>query len=180
MSSTCGHSECFRFIPPTLAFIVENFPTITPNQDLDRSVPRCKLCDLIAAQERADYAEMPSPTYTSSMIKITNDIKDAQQLIDQDIRKEELQKALVVIKQKREDAIVITDLKIAAAWKEHWAIWGPGDGPDREDDETIEPFDFVEGLEAVGVGETVGAVEAVVEKKPKPSPKKKGRASRKK
>jgi hypothetical protein len=182
MSSACGHSR-FIFLPPTLAFLVEKSHAITPNQDIDRSVPRCKLCDLLATQEQLDLADKES-----LVDKIEKDIKLTKDLISEGIRKDELEKALDVMKKQRDDAVMATDLKIAAAWKESWAIWGHGDGPDRaneyyEDDEDHEAGGSVEDVEAAGVVETVTvveAVEAVVEKKPKPAPKKKGRGSKKK
>jgi hypothetical protein len=187
MSSTCGHSK-FMFLPPTLAFLVENAHAITANQDMDRSIPRCKLCDLLAAQQRADHADKPPPTYESLVDKIERDIKLTQDLISEGIRKDELEKALEVMKKQRDDAVMATDLRIAAAWREYWAIWGHGDGPERANEyyEDHEADEFAGDAENVGVADTVAAaevveaVEVVVEKRPKPAPKKKGRPSRKK
>jgi len=187
MSSTCGHSQ-FIFLPPTLAFLVENVHAITPNQDIDRSVPRCKLCDLLAAQQRADLADKPPPTFESLVDKIERDIKLTQDLIGEGIRKDELEKALEVMKKQLNDAVMATDLRIAAAWKEYWAIWGHGDGPDRineyyddhEADEFVGDVENVRVTDTVAAAEVVEAVEVVVEKKPKPAPKKTGKPSRKK
>jgi hypothetical protein len=176
------------FLPPTLAFLVENAHAITPNQDIDRSIPRCKLCDLLAAQQRADHADKPPPTYESLINKIERDIKLTQDLISEGIRKDELEKALEVMKKHRDDAVMATDLRIAAAWREYWAIWGHGDGPERANEyyEDHEADEFAGDAENVGVADTVAAaevveaVEVVVEKRPKPAPKKKVRPSRKK
>jgi hypothetical protein len=189
MSSTCGHSS-FTFLPPTLAFLVENVHAITPNQDIDRSTPRCKFCDLLAAQERANHADKPPPTHESLVDKLDRDIKLTQDLISEGIRKDELEKALEVMKKQLDDAVMATDLRVAEAWKEYWAIWGHGEGLDREneyyeDDEDDSFAGSVEDADAVGVAGAVATVKAaetveVVEKKPKPAPKKKGRPSRKK
>jgi hypothetical protein len=185
MSSTCGHSK-FKFLPPTLSFLVENF--ITPNQDIDRSILRCKLCDLLATQERANHADKPPPTHESLVDKIDRDIKLMRDLISEGIRKDELEKTLEVMEKQLDDAVMATDLKITAAWKEYWAIWGHGDGPDRANEyyEDADAAGSVEDADAVGVADTVAAaevveaVEGVVEKKPKPATKKKGKPSRKK
>jgi hypothetical protein len=173
------------FLPPTLGFLVENVHAITPNQDIDRSVPRCKFCDLLAAQERANHADKPPPTHESLVDKIDRDIALTKDLISEGIRKDELEKALEVMEKQLDDAVVATDLRIAAAWKEYWAIWGHGDGPDRaneyyEDHESAGNVEDVGVADTVAVAEVVEAVEVVVEKKPKPAPKKKGRPSRKK
>jgi hypothetical protein len=190
MSSTCGHSS-FIFLPPTLAFLVENVHAITPNQDIDRSVPRCKFCDLLAAQERANQADKPPPTHESLVDKLDRDIKLTQDLISEGIRKDELEKALEVMKKQLDDAVMATDLRIAGAWKEYWAVWGHGEGPDRaneyyEGDGDDDIAGSVEDAATMGVADAVAtveaaeSVEAVVEKKPKPAPKKKGGPSRKK
>ena len=131
MSSTCGHSS-FMFLPTILSFLAQNF--ITPNQDIGRSIPRCKFCDLLAAKERANQADNPPPTYKSLVNKLDRDMKLTQDLTSVGIRKDELEKALEVIKKQLDDAIVATDLRIAVAWKEYWAIWRHGKGPDREDE----------------------------------------------
>ena len=100
----------------TLAFLVENVHAITPNQDIDRSVPRCKLCDLLAAQQRADLADKLPPTFESLVDKIERDITLTQDLIGEGIRKDELEKALEVMKKQLNDAVMEGILGDLGSW----------------------------------------------------------------
>jgi hypothetical protein len=99
-----------------LAFLVENVHAITPNQDIDRSVPRCKLCDLLAAQQRADLADKLPPTFESLVDKIERDITLTQDLIGEGIRKDELEKALEVMKKQLNDAVMEGILGDLGSW----------------------------------------------------------------
>ncbi len=85
----------------------------------------------------------------------------------QDVQKEEvkdLEASLPLMKQTLEDETRATDLRILEAWMEHWAIWGPGEGPDLENEYVAEETIELE-------------IEDVVEEKSKSVLKIKGRAS---
>ncbi|KAE9369727.1 hypothetical protein N431DRAFT_493499 [Stipitochalara longipes BDJ] len=127
---TCGHEECYISTPPVLEFMLEEFPLVIPNEIIDRSIPRCKLCDLIAASTRESTAVYPPPTYSSPIEGLQNHIASAEQLIGEGIRKEELEATLPSMKQILADEIRATELRMLEVWKEHWAIWGPGEGPE--------------------------------------------------
>ena len=127
---TCGHEECYISTPPAVEFMLEDFPVITPNETIDRSIPRCRLCDLIAASSRESTAVYPPPTYSSAIEGLQNHIASAEQLIVEGIRKEELESTLPSMKQMLADEINATELRMLEAWKEHWAIWGPGERPE--------------------------------------------------
>jgi hypothetical protein len=134
----CGHENCYIDLPPTLEFLVENFPLITPNETLDRSISRCRLCDLIATNGRQDQAVYPPPTFTNPIDGIRRHIALTEQLIGEGIRKEELETSLPLMKKALGDEIRATDQMILEAWAGHWAIWGPGEGPDLEDEYVVE------------------------------------------
>jgi hypothetical protein len=163
----CGHEECYITLPPTLEFLTENFPLITPNGTLDRSILRCRLCDLITANAREEQAAYPPPTFTNPIPEIRRHIKLTEQLISEDIRKEELEASLPLMMKTLEDEISSTDMRIMEAWMGHWAIWGPGEGPDLENEYVAEEEPELENEDSV-------------EEKPKPVLRIKGRASRKK
>jgi hypothetical protein len=136
--ATCGHEDCYISLPPTLESLIENFPIITPNETLDRSIPRCRLCDLITAGTREDQAAYPPPTFTNPIEGIRRHIALTEQLIGDNIRKEELEASLPLMKKALEDEIRATDQRILEAWAGHWAIWGPGEGPDLENEYVVE------------------------------------------
>ena len=121
-------------------------PLITPDETIDRSIPRCRLCDLIAASTRESAAVYPPPTYSSAIEGLQSHIASAEQLIAEGVRKEELEATLATTKKMLEDEIRATELRMLEAWKSHWAIWGPGDGPEiaYEPPEEEEPEDIVE------------------------------------
>jgi hypothetical protein len=147
--ATCGHEDCFVATPPTLTFMLENFSVVTPDPTIDRSIPRCRLCDLIAARTRETAAVHPPPTYSSAIERLQNHITSAEQMIGEGIRKEELEATLPSMKQMLANEIWATELRMLDAWKGHWAIWGPGEGPEMPDEyvlvEEEEPEDGVEG-----------------------------------
>jgi len=136
--TSCGHEACYVDLPPTLEFLVENFPAITPSETLDRSIPRCRLCDLIEAKCREDQAVYPPPTFTNAIDRIREHIATTEQLICEGIRKEELETSLPLMNKALDDEIRATDQRILEAWAGHWAIWGPGEGPDLENEYKVE------------------------------------------
>jgi hypothetical protein len=138
MMGTCGHEECYISTPPTLQFMLEDFPLITPNETIDRSIPRCRLCDLIAASTRESAAVFPPPTYASPIEGLQNHIASAEQLIAEGIQNEELEKTLPSMKQMLADEIKATELRMVEVWKEYWAIWGPGEGPEIPNEYPVE------------------------------------------
>jgi hypothetical protein len=92
--AACGHEEYFIESPPSLEFMAENPPLIVPNDEIDRSTPRCRLCDLTAASAREAAAVYPHPTFSSSVEALQRHIASAEQLIAEGIRKEELEAIL--------------------------------------------------------------------------------------
>ena len=48
---TCDHNEAFFIHPPALSVLNGNFPDLAPNAMIDRTIRRCKLCDLFAATQ---------------------------------------------------------------------------------------------------------------------------------
>ncbi len=134
----CGHSPEFIKLPPPFQTLIRDFPRITAYKGLDRSIPRCKLCDLIAAQIRADKVEYPPPTYKSPVDELEKQIKLAEKMIAEGKQKEELEETLPEMKKKLADSIRDMDKGILQAWKEHWGIWGPGEGPEMEDELVVE------------------------------------------
>jgi hypothetical protein len=169
--TTCGHDECYTFTPPTLEFMLETFPSIVPNETINRSVPRCRLCDLIATGTRESAAVYPPPTYSSPIEGLQKHIASAEQLIAESIRKEELEATLPSMKQILADEMRATELRMLEAWKGHWAIWGPGEGPEMSN-EYVEEDASEEAVEEKS--------KAVVGNKRKAPLKSKGRASLKK
>jgi hypothetical protein len=128
--------------------MLENFPVVTLDPTIDRSIPRCRLCDLIAARARETAAVYPPPTYSSAIERLQNHIASTEQMIGEDIRKEELEATLPSMKQMLADEIWATELRMLEAWKGHWAIWGHGEGPEMPDEyvlvEEEEPENVVE------------------------------------
>lgn len=128
--ATCGHEECFIDSPPSLEFMAEYYPLITPNEEIDRSIPRCRLCDLTAASAGESAAVYSHPTFSSRVEALQRYITSVEQLIAERIRKEELEAILPSIQKMLTDEISATENRMLEAWKEHWAIWGLGEGPE--------------------------------------------------
>jgi hypothetical protein len=127
---TCGHEECFIESPPSLESMAENYPLIAPNEEIDRSTPRCRLCELTAASSRESAAVYPPSIFSRRIEVLQRHIASAEQLIAEGIRKEELEATLPSIQKMFTDEIFATQNRIVEAWKEHWAIWGLGEGPE--------------------------------------------------
>lgn len=127
--ATCNHETTYLQVPPSLKFLVQNYPHIVPHQTLDRSTPRCKLCDLISAHERATIAENPPP-YINAVEQIERDIELIDKLVTADVATKQDKEDLTVLHDQLRDAIMLADIRIQEAWYPYWAIWGPGDGPE--------------------------------------------------
>lgn len=91
-------------------------------------MPRCKLCDLIAAQQREDKAV--SNAYTRPIRDAKEHIKTAEDLVRRGFRDEELLALLPEMRKTLSKAIKIQGEAIAQAWEEHWTIWGRDEGPE--------------------------------------------------
>ncbi|KAL2074015.1 hypothetical protein VTL71DRAFT_7793 [Oculimacula yallundae] len=131
--SSCGHSTVFCFLPPTLPFLQDNFPTLVPDLSINRSHLRCRLCDLIDTQAQANIAEAGPPGQETEK-DIEKQISELKEAIAEGIETG-TESALPRLQKKLNCAVKATDQRIVEAWKAHWAIWGPGEGPDREDEE---------------------------------------------
>ncbi|CZS92991.1 hypothetical protein WAI453_000756 [Rhynchosporium graminicola] len=130
--SSCGHSTIFCFLPPTLTFLSENFNTLIPNTSINRRHLRCRLCDLLDTQALANLAETSQGL--ESEADIEKQILELKEAITEGTQKD-TGNALPRLQKKMNDAVKATDQRIIEAWKGHWAIWGPGEGPDRADEE---------------------------------------------
>lgn len=123
----CNHDYQFIVLPPSIEFMTQNFPNISPNLLLDHSIPRCKLCDLSDAQEMFELLRMPDEAYRNIAPNMFNyikgKIKSTEYWFSTGVRKEETEKALVEWKQKRADAISAKK-SIENTWNECWSIWG--------------------------------------------------------
>lgn len=123
-------------VPPSLDFMTETFPYILPNKTLDRTIPRCKLCDLIAADDRAATAQNPPP---GSNIK--EDIEHAIAAIEKRTTEgkatEQDKEDMAALEKDLDDVIWLTELRIHEAWLPHWEIWGPAF--EKIEDEPEEP-----------------------------------------
>ena len=131
--SSCGHSTTFCFLPPTLAFLKENFPSLPSDKSVDRSLLRCRLCDLIETQYAADLAEIGPPDLPKEA-DIEKQIADLKHAITEGI-KTDTENALPKLQRKLSSAVRATDERILEVWLRYWGVWGPGDGPKRGDDE---------------------------------------------
>lgn len=125
--SSCGHLSKFMILPPPTTTLLTDFSEIPPNWILDRSKPRCKFCDLELAHKRAHDAELPPPNCENLVAKIQKHIEDAEKCIKEDVRKDELERALPEMEKKLAKAMEDQDERIKEAWTECWAIWGQED-----------------------------------------------------
>jgi len=131
--SSCGHSTSFFFLPPTLTFLKENFTSLPSDKSIDRSLLRCRLCDLIDTQYAADLAEIGPPDLPKEA-DIEKQIVDLKQAITEGT-KTDTENALPKLQRKLSAAVRATDERILEIWLRYWGVWGPGDGPKRGDDE---------------------------------------------
>lgn len=124
----CSHELT---LPPSLPMLFQNHPNTTPDGTLNRSVPRCKHCDLSAANKRAIDAECPPPTYQNPIKKVEQQIEQAKSLIEHGIRKDDLLRILPNMEKKRVELVGERDRGIRRAWDEYWGIWGMEEGLDK-------------------------------------------------
>lgn len=85
--------------------------------------PDCCKCERISCS-------ILSPDFSSRVEALQRHIALVEQLIAERIRKEELEAILPSIQKMLTDEISATENRILEAWKEHWAIWGLGEGPE--------------------------------------------------
>ncbi|KAH7396025.1 hypothetical protein BKA64DRAFT_75336 [Cadophora sp. MPI-SDFR-AT-0126] len=138
--SSCGHSTTFCFLPPTLTFLKENFPSLPRDTSIDRSLLRCRLCDLVDTQYAADLAEIGPPNLENE-VDLQKQIADLKQAITEGSQTD-TENALPKLQRKLSDVVRATDERIIEVWMRYWAVWGPGDGPQRGDEEFGEEDDF--------------------------------------
>ena len=123
MCPTCEHALS---LPPSINYILTNFSdSVTPFYEFNRRIPRCKHCDLMAANKKAMDAELPPPTYENPVKQIEKHMEEAKRLIEEGIRKEEMEAALVRMRERLREVVKVRDRRIRKAWEEYWGIWGP-------------------------------------------------------
>ncbi|KAG4416390.1 hypothetical protein IFR04_010436 [Cadophora malorum] len=108
--SSCGHSTSFCFLPPTLTFLKENFASLPSDKSIDRSLLRCRLCDLIDTQYAADLAEI-GPPYLPKEADIEKQIVDLKQAITEGT-KTDTENALPKLQRKLSAAVRANDERI--------------------------------------------------------------------
>lgn len=153
----CGHESFHSFLPLSLSYLRNSYPTTIANKKLDRSIFRCKLCGLIKANEAGAEAEIPLQRLKDSITETQNRIRAAEGHVTHvnklvhsdeagDLSKEGLKGALTQVEinlaaDKKQLSQLMTrhaeaeeamDLDILHTWAEYLAIWGAGEGPDRE------------------------------------------------
>lgn len=79
----------------------------------------------MAANQKAMDAELLPPTYKNPVREIESHIEEAKRLIEEDVRKGEMEAALVRMREKLREVIKVRDRGIKKAWEEYWGIWGP-------------------------------------------------------
>ena len=79
----------------------------------------------MAANKKAMDAELLPPTYENPMRQIENHIEEAKRLIEEGVRKAEMEAALVRMREKLREVIKVRDRDMKKAWEEYWGIWGP-------------------------------------------------------
>ena len=123
--TTCRTCERALTLPPPLAYLLKNYPDVVPRYGINRAIPRCKHCDLVAANKRAIDAEMPPPKYKNPATQIERHMEEARRFIVQGIRKVEMEAALVRMEERRREVLMKRDRDIKTVWEEYWGIWGP-------------------------------------------------------
>lgn len=72
-------------------------------------------------------AERPPPTFENPVKKIEGHIREAERLIKEGKRKEELEPLLPYMREALAEKIEERERRAGDAWKEYWGIWGKGD-----------------------------------------------------
>ncbi|CAL3971611.1 unnamed protein product [Diplocarpon coronariae] len=129
--SSCGHGSSFTFLPPKLGFLIENFPCNFADPVLDRALLRCRLCDGQETQEHANFVEAEGLELIAGLETRISETKD---LLKSGKAKEDLVDVLPQLTRKLRAAIKNMDMKILDCWKSYWAVWGPGDGPEMDNE----------------------------------------------
>lgn len=123
--ATCGHKTNFSFLPPSLDKFAKNFPDLLPDLDIDRTILRCRLCDLIDTEAEADRAALKAKR---TIVDIEARLAEANQGI---VTWEDPADFIPRLLQERSDTLRGMDQKIREVWEKFWAVWGPGEGPNR-------------------------------------------------
>jgi hypothetical protein len=87
---------------------------------------------------RCEHARIRRSISSPNIEGLQNHIASAEQLIAEGIQNEELEKTLPSMKQMLADEIKATELRMVEVWKEYWAIWGPGEGPEIPNEYPVE------------------------------------------
>ena len=123
----CNHEPQFVVLPPSIEFLTQEHSDTAPNLLLDRTIPRCKLCDLCDAREMFDLLKMPDEAYHNIAPEmfsyIEEKIKSAGILLGKGVKKTETEKTLAEWKQMRANAIAARK-SIENTWSDVWGIWG--------------------------------------------------------
>lgn len=127
----CGHTD-FITLPPTMDFLVEHVTNINLDLSIDRTIPRCKLCDLIRTTEQADKEDHGFKESTRDHIIFTGrQISDDE--YDPEMKASLVQCLPKIIDHHEAVRKIQVDAQLTI-WKKYWGIWGHVDGPDREDE----------------------------------------------
>lgn len=118
----CSHSTDLHDLPPDLNVIASKSPALKLHRKLDRSIQRCRLCDLLVANNRQADAQSPGGLWVTA--SIDNEIRIAEELIEQGVRRDELKAALPRMNRERDRLIRAMEKGVRTAWEEYWAIWG--------------------------------------------------------
>ncbi|KAH6682526.1 hypothetical protein B0J14DRAFT_694013 [Halenospora varia] len=126
---TCGHcTQCLQK-PPSVMFLLVNCPGVEIDYDLDRTVPRCKQCNLIATYNKTVEPIISAPGAKSARM-IEKDIDRALELMDDGMldqaTRTRLREALPAMEQKLWEAKRAGEKKHEEIWNKHWGIWGKG------------------------------------------------------
>ncbi|KAF7918886.1 uncharacterized protein EAE98_009664 [Botrytis deweyae] len=129
--SACPACDRPLVLPPAFAYIALKFPRIRASLDCDRTLPRCKDCDRVAAEKRAADAILPPPYYINPVAQIKKQIDLTQELIKAGVRREELEMELPALMKEGLLRLQNRDANIRSAWHEYWEIWGWQQGQPR-------------------------------------------------
>lgn len=134
-SSTCTRCARPLLLPPPLSLLQDAYPSL-PAFPIDRTLPRCRYCDLRRTQKLLVSAELPPPKYTNPVAKVEADIKKMEELIKEGIMVEELRIALPVARRRWGERVMEREQGKRRAWEAFWGVWGPGAGQ-REGSEGV-------------------------------------------
>ena len=99
--TTCPACEHTLTLPPSINYILTHYPgSVKPLHGINRRIPRCKHCDLMAANNKAIDAEFPPPSHENPVVQIEKHIEEAKRLIEEDVRKDEMEAALMRMRER--------------------------------------------------------------------------------